>query len=246
MHLSRVACTIVALLAVASAATPASAQHSFTVDGRRLVPRTDSLAIFYVADGDTTRTGTVRDELALVEQDGRQLLRRVYATVDGLLGTRSDTLVDDAVTLLPVRHRSRTERGREALDFAGDGVAGWLWLANGDSLEVRTMVPAGVFNASSFDLVLRASDLREGWSAVLPVFLPHARAVAPLPAHVTGVETAGGEPCWRVDAVFSGMPVTFWIGQRSRALRQQVMQLRPGVAILFRAFATAGPTDRAT
>ncbi|MDQ3951257.1 MAG: hypothetical protein M3282_13065, partial [Gemmatimonadota bacterium] len=39
--------------------------------------------------------------------------------------------------------------------------------------------------------------------------------------------------CWRVDAEFTGMPVTFWVDQQSRRLCQQVMHVQPGVQILF-------------
>lgn len=77
--------------------------------------------------------------------------------------------------------------------------------------------------------------LKAGWVASVPTFLPSTRAVAPLEARVTEIETVGGEPCWRVQATFTGTPVTFWIVKSSRALRQQLMQTRPDVQILFRA-----------
>jgi hypothetical protein len=222
-------------------AVPAAAQR-IAVDGRRLTAGTDSLAIFYIQDGDTTRTGLLRDDLTFLEESGRLVLRRVYRTADRGLGARLDTLVDLATTLEPVRHRSRTNRTREVLDFAGGQVRGWLWLANGDSVAVAAPVAPGTVNASAFDLVLRAADLRAGWSADVPAFLPHARATVILRPRVTGLEDVAGEPSWRVEADFTGMPVTFWIGQRSRALHQQVMQLRPDVAILFR---RAGPGGHA-
>ena len=225
--------------------TTASAQRSLGVDAGRLAVGTDSLAIYYVSGTDTTRTGTLRDELTMVEEGGRRLVRRVYGTVDRLLGTRLDSLTDIASTLEPVRHRSRTDRGREALDFAAGRVAGWLWLADGDSVRVQAAVEAGVINASTFDLALRASDLREGWQAEIPAFLPSTRSVTALTARVAGVDSVDGESCWRVEAVFAGTPVTFWIGQRSRALRQQVMRLRPDAAILFRRPVTATAPRRA-
>lgn len=221
-------------LALLLIAAPATAQQTVAVDGRRLTAGIDSLAIFYIQGGDTTRTGLLRDELTFLEEDGRRVLRRVYRTVDRVLGPRIDTLVDVAATLEPVRHRSSTDRAREVLNFAAGQVTGWLWLANGDSVAVSAPVATGTVNASAFDLVLRASDLREGWAAEVPAFLPNARATTALRARVTGVEVVAGEPCWRVAAEFTGMPVTFWIGQRSRALRQQLMQFRPDAAVLFR------------
>jgi hypothetical protein len=247
-HASSPMRTFVIGLALLLSAAPAAAQPT-AVDGQRLTAGTDSLAIFFIQDGDTTRTGRLHDELAFLEEDGRRVLRRVYRTVDRILGTRVDTLVDLATTLAPVRHRSRTDRTREVLDFAAGQVTGWLWLANGDSVAVAEPVTAGTVNASAFDLVLRAADLRNGWSAEVSAFLPQVRATTALRARVTGVEEVAGEPCWRVEAEFTGMPVTFWIGQRSRALRQQVMQLRPDAAILFRHVGPGGHdarTGRAT
>lgn len=224
-------------LAVGGALVPAllGAQPGVAVDVRRLTPGVDSLAVFYVRGGDTVQTGIICDELAIVEEGGRRVVRRTYGTLDKVMGDRRDTMVDLAATLAPVRHRSVTERGREALDFGAAGATGWLWLANGDSVAVRTALPAGAIHSSSFDLVLRAADLREGWSAEVPAFLPPARAVVALRARVAGVEAIGGDPCWKVEAEFTGMPVTFWISQRSRALRQQVMRIRPTESIVFRA-----------
>jgi hypothetical protein len=80
----------------------------------------------------------------------------------------------------------------------------------------------------------------------VPTFLASARVVSALRARVTGAETIGGEICWRVQVDFTGMPVTFWIGQTSRALRQQVMQIRPDVQILFRPAMPSKPNDRTT
>lgn len=226
------------LTAALVAAAPLQAQAP-ALDPARLVPGVDSLAVFFVSGTDTTRTGTLRDEITLVDEGGQRRLRRVYATVDRLLGTRLDTLVDDAATLAPVRHRSRTERGMERIDFVAGVASGWLHLVDGDSVAVRVPVAAGVVNASSFDLALRAAPLAEGWSAEVPAFIPTTRAVTPLRARVAGVETIDGRECWRVDAEFAGTPVTFWIDRRTRALRQQVMRVRADAAILFRAMPPA-------
>jgi hypothetical protein len=240
--LSRVLAAGLALAAAGPAAAQGGAPDP---DARRLRPGVDSLAIYLVRGADTTRTGTLRDELAVVREGDRDLLRRVYVSSDRVLGARVDTLVDGLADLRPVRHRSRTERSAEALDFAAGRASGWLRLANQDSVGVDAAA-AGAYNASSFDLVLRASSLRDGWEATVPAFLPPARAISPMRARVTGVESVGGEPCWRVQAEFSGTPVTFWIGQSSRALRQQVLQVRPDVQILFRRAAPVAPGGRAT
>ena len=236
---------LIATLAAGALPALAAAQRPTPgPDGRLLRLGVDSLAMYLVQGTDTTRTGTLRDELSVVHEDGRELLRRVYISIDRVLGTRVDTLVDVRAALRPVRHRSHTDRAVEVIDFAAGRASGWLRLANGDSVAVDAAADA--FNASSFDLVLRASPLREGWEATIPTFYPPTRAVMALRARVVGVEHVAQERCWRVQAEFGGTPVTFWIGQTSRALRQQVMQVRPGVQILFRPMTASTPPRRAT
>jgi len=198
-----------------------------------LRPGVDSLAVFFINGFDTTRTGMVRDEIAFVESGGRRLVRRVYQTKDRVLGARLDTLVDEAAALAPVSHHSRSSSMLEFLEFADGRVSGWVRLANGDSIRVDAPIAARIFNASTFDLVLRTSPLSENWEAEIPSFLASTRTVVPLKVKVTGAEMVDGEPAWRVQADFAGTPVTFWIGKESRRLKRQVMQLRPDRAILF-------------
>ena len=214
-------------------------------DARRLRPGVDSLAIFLVRGSDTTRTGTLRDELMVVREGDRELLRRVYVSADRVLGTRVDTLVDVLSNLRPVRHRSRSDRTIEILDFAAGRARGWLRLTNQDSVAVDAPAEAA-YNASSFDLVLRASTLSDGWAVTVPAFVPQVRAVSPMRARVVDPETVNGEVCWRVQAEFGGTPVTFWIGQISRTLQQQVMQVGPDVQILFRRTSPTTRNGRAT
>lgn len=175
------------------------------VDGRRLTMRVDSLAIYLIQGKDTTRTGVLRDELAVVTEGNRQLIRRIYMSTDKVLGTSVDTLTDQLSDLRPVRHRSHSTRSIEILDFTAGRARGWMRLPK---------------------------------QATINTFIASSRVVTPLSARVVDEETIGGERCWRVQADFSGTPVTFWIGQTSRRLRQQVMVLRPDMQILFR---TAGP-----
>jgi hypothetical protein len=203
------------------------------VDGRFLRGGTDSLAIYVVRDGDTTRTGMLWDELAAAELEGRGVLRRVYRTEDRILGARLDTIVDEFPSLAPIQSVSASRHGAEVLSFTRNRVRGWKQLVNGDSVPIDVALPATVYNSATFDLVLRAASLRDGWQAAVPAFLGNTRTVVTLTAKVAGTERIGSSVCWRVDAEFAGMPVTFWIDQSSRKLCKQVMQVSPGVQILF-------------
>jgi hypothetical protein len=236
----RLALPTLLLLAVSHA----HAQQQISgIDGRLLRTGVDSLAIYLVRDGDTTRTGMLWDELAPIELDGRRALRRVYRSEDRILGARLDTIVDELPTLVPIRSRSRSRQGLEFLDFAPDRVRGWMRLVNGDSVPIDVTLAGDVYNSATFDLVLRAAPLRAGWQAEVPAFLPNTRTVALLRAKVGRADRVGTTLCWRVDAEFTGMPVTFWVDQRSRRLCQQVMHVRPGMQILF-APAMAEPSSK--
>lgn len=203
-------------------------------DGRRLAVGMDSLAVFVIQGRDTVRSGFIRDELRIVRDGNREVLRRVYHSTDRLLGSRTDTLTDLLENLRPVRHRSHSERSAERIDFTSGRARGWLRLLNGDSVTVDAAVSADAYNSSSFDLVLRASSLQSGWQTTVPTFVSSARANVPMTARVAGEESVGGEICWRVQTEFGGTPVTFWISKKSRRLVKQIMMVRPEMQILFR------------
>ena len=193
----------------------------------------DTLEVFFVRGIDTTRTGTLIDEVSFLESGDRLLLRRVYRSQDNVLGARIDTLTDDGISLRPVSHRSRTSSALEFLEFSTTAVNGWLLLANGDSVAVSVPVEGDFYNASSFDLVLRASPLHDSWKVSVPSFFAGSRSMAELHARVEGTDTLEGRPTWRVQADFGGTPVTFWVDKDSRRLTRQWMQFRPDAGILF-------------
>lgn len=218
-----------ALFAVAACSPDAP----FEADGRLLPEGTDTLAIYRIRGSDTLRSGRTIDELRLVEEGRRALLHRIYRTEDDRLGTRVNTLVDEQLSLAPVRHRSGSPRTREVLDFADGRVRGWLREEAGDSVPVDVAIGDSVRNASSFDLVVRASPLAEGWETTVPAFLPNTRTVVPMRAVMGGSEELGGRPTWRVEADFNGMPVIFWIDKATRAIRRQVMVVGPDAMVLL-------------
>lgn len=114
-----------------------------------------------------------------------------------------------------------------------------------DSLRVDTKLAPGVIDGASFDMALRAAPLDAPWTGEFVAFLSNVRSTATLSARVTGVETIAGVPCWRVDALFASMPVTFWIERETRRLRQQVMEVGSGMRVLFAPMPAAqGSRDR--
>jgi hypothetical protein len=201
--------------------------------GSRLTPGTDTLASYLIQGRDTAQTGIVIDELTVRELEGVRVLHRVYRTESAQLGNSIDTLVDQLASLAPMRQHSRSLRAIELIRFSAARAQGTLLQPTGDSIKVDVALPAPVYSSASFDLVLRASPLAEGWSAAVPAFVTSTRTVVSMTARVAGVDVIDGEECWRVAAEYMGMPVTFWVSRATRRLRKQEMRIRADMTILF-------------
>jgi hypothetical protein len=193
----------------------------------------DSLAVYLVRGSDTVPVGHVRDELTIHKVDGAAHFVRVYTSINRLFGNGVDTIVDRTEGLFPVSHHSHGDEEATTLDFTRGRVRGWRWSAFGDSSRINTELPAVAYNGASFDLILRASELEPGLRIAIPSFLWRSRTVDTLTAQARGLETLRGVDCWVVDANFSGMSVTFWIEDGGRRLRQQVMDVQPGVQMIY-------------
>jgi hypothetical protein len=222
------------LLLTLTAGRALFAQEAISLDGRRLRLGVDSLEVFLVRGADTTRTGMIRDRLEMFHSPEGPLLRRIYTTADQVLGAGVDSITDRLPTLAPVRHRGPGPKFVQTLDFVPGRVTGSVAEAGKPAVPVNYPVPATVYNASTLDLVLRSADLREGWRAEVPIALALMESVARMPAAVVGVESVDGHPCWRVDANYFGMKVSFYIDQTTRQLRRQVMQIGPDEYLLLR------------
>jgi len=190
-------------------------------DGRRLAQRTDTFATYFIRGSDTVRSGTV---IVTIRSDGT-LLTRTHDDEESF-APQHDTIVDRVDSFLPVAHRSHTASGTGVLRFERGAATGWQRLVNGDSMAVNMPFPAGVYNAASFDLIVRASDLREGLQLDLRGFRLGDNVVVTLRGRVTGTEVVDGRPCWVFRGSNGMLPVTFWVDQETRALRRQLLQFQ--------------------
>ncbi|MFI5235899.1 MAG: hypothetical protein ACHQXA_09325 [Gemmatimonadales bacterium] len=223
-------------LLLAGVARAASAQTTAglpRVDGHRIPLQVDTFAVYLLRGRDTIRTGTVRDQ---VTSDGTNLIR-VYSTTDRILGSDLDTIIDRLDDLAPVAFRGRSAEFVARINFSATAATGSIHLVNGDSVQLDLVLPHPIYGGTSFDMVARAADLREGLKMTVPAFLVESRAIASLPGEVTGSAVIDGHDCWVFRGDFGTMPVTFWIDKRTRALRRQLMQMRIDMGILF----TNGP-----
>ena len=215
-------------------------------DGRRLTLSTDTLVKFVIQGGDTIETGFIVDELRHITLDGRPALQRIYRSEDRQTVRSLDTLVDDASSLAPIMTASRSLRAIERVSYFPLRAHGVLHQPTGDSIAIDVALPALVYSSSSFDLVLRAAPLAEGWEAEVPSFVASSRVVVPMRARVHSVERIDDRECWRVEAEFMGMSVAFWVDTESRRLCQQVMRIRADLIVLYKRPTAAQRGRRAT
>lgn len=198
-------------------------------DGRLLPLQTDTFAIYYVWDADTVRTGTVVDVL---RSEGDRLIR-VFDQADHALGPEFDSVISRVRDLGPVAYHGASDDRVAHLEFTPTSITGWLRRENGDSVALDLSRPAVVYDGFSYDLVVRASELSDGYRLTVPVFVLGPNSIVPVTGGVTGSEVVNGHDCWVFAADFAGLPVTFWIDKKTRALRRQFLRLRKNGGALF-------------
>ena len=221
------------VLAVAASSALAQAPAAPQPDGRLLRLGSDSLEVYVVRLGEAKRTGSLIDQLDTVRVNGETMLRRIYRTNDTALGTSVDTLVDVFATLEPRSVRSHFSRGAEKLDWQPSRVVGVVEESEGATRSIDSPRPTGWYSSASFDLILRASPLAEGFRISVPTFSGRDGSHV-LTAAVVGSEVvAGYGDTWHIEADFAGLPVTFWISKTSRRLVRQIMHLSPTMEIMF-------------
>lgn len=228
-------------LAVAANSALAQAPAAPQPDGRRLRLTSDSLEVYVVRLGEAKRTGSLIDRLDTVRVNGETMLRRIYRTNDTALGTGVDTLLDTFATLQPHSVRSHFSRGSEILDWQPSRVVGVVEESEGTTRSIDSPRPAGWYSSSSFDVILRASPLADGYKISVPSFSGRQGSNV-LTATVAGSEAIEGfGDTWRVEADFAGLMVTLWINKSSRRVVRQVMHVSPTLEIMFVA-TRAGPS----
>jgi hypothetical protein len=222
-----------ALAALAAFVAPYAGAQTYapTPNTAQLHCGVDTLEVYLVHGQARRKTGTVIDACHVIDRGGEQVVERVYSTVDALLGSRTDTIVDIWKTLLPVSYRSHATQGDVTLDWVDRVITGRLAFTGQEPIVVNEPA-AGSYNGASFDLILRASPLAAGYSVDVPSYVPK-QGVKSLTAKVVGEESTGGHDAWRVDADFDGLPVTFWISKDQHRLLKQVMHVAPGADLEF-------------
>jgi hypothetical protein len=204
------------------------------LDPRRLQLTTDSLEIYVIRQGDRQRAGTIVDALDTVRVNGELRLRRIYRRTDAVLGNGVDTLVDGYADLRLRLVDSRSDGGGvEHTEWRNGRVVGVVEQGGNTTRQVDTAAASGVYSSASFDLILRAAPLAQGYTLTIPAFSGRQGAKT-LSAKVAATEMLPGiGETWRVEADVGGRAVTFWISKGSRRLVRQLVRVTPGIEVLF-------------
>jgi len=203
-------------------------------DGRRLQLGTDSLEVFIVRQRQWQRTGTIVDRLDTIRVGGELRLQRVYRRTDAVLGNGVDTLIDHFPDLAPRSAHSRSDDGgTELLAWSAGRITGTLDQPAKSTRSIDTTVAPSLYSSASFDLILRASPLAEGYEIAVSAYSAR-RGATMLTGKVIGTELlAGLGDTWRVDANFGGISVTFWIAKTSRRLIREIVRVSPEIEFVF-------------
>lgn len=224
------------LLAVAlvSATIQAQASPVSGLNPKLLRLTTDSLEVYLVRQGERYRSGTIVDALDTVRVDDELRLQRVYRRTDVALGNGVDTLVDAFADLTLRRIDSRSDEGGVEHEAWRSGrIVGVVEQSGKPTRQIDMAAPGGAYSSASFDLVVRAAPLVDGYTVTVSAFSGRQGAKT-VSARVAASETLFPfGATWRVEADFGGRAATIWITKDSRRLVRQLVHVAPGLEILI-------------
>jgi hypothetical protein len=123
--------------------------------------------------------------------------------------------------------------GVEHVEWRNGRITGAVEQTGKPARHIDTPAAGGVYSGASFDLILRAAPLANGYTLTLPAFSGR-QGPKTISAKVAGSET---QPrfgaTWRVEADFGGRTATFWITKDSRRLVRQLVNVATGIQFLI-------------
>ena len=222
------------VLTLISTSIEAQARPVAGLNPKLLALTTDSLEVYILRQGKQGRSGTIVDALDTVRVNGELRLRRVYTRTDEILGSGVDTLLDAFADITLRRIDSRSDGGGvEREEWRNGRIVGVLEQNGRTVKQIDTAAVDGAYSSASFDLILRAAPLANGYAITLPAFSGR-RGAKTVSAKVVGSETLPPfGATWRLDVDFGGRSAMFWITKDSRRLVRQRVNAAPGVDFLF-------------
>ncbi|HMA24119.1 MAG TPA: hypothetical protein VKP00_08990, partial [Gemmatimonadaceae bacterium] len=145
-----------------------------------------------------------------------------------------DTLVDAFADLRLRLVDSRSEGGGvEHVEWRNGRVVGVVEQSGTATRQVDTAATSAVYSSSSFDLIVRAAPLAQGYALTIPAFSGRQGAKT-VSAKVAASETLPRlGATWRVEADLGGRSATYWIAKDSHRLVRALVRVTPGIEILL-------------
>ena len=223
-----------AAIALVSSTIQAQAKSVAGLDPRLLRLTTDSLEVYIVNQGERYRSGTIVDALDTVRVNGELRLQRIYSRTDVALGNGIDTLVDALADLTLRLVDSRSDGGGvEHVEWRNGRIVGTIEQSDKPRRKINVAAPGGMYGSASFDLILEAAPLADGYTVSIPAFSGR-QGPKTVSAKVAGSEKLPRfGATWRVDVDLGGRTATFWITKDSRRLVRQLVHVAPETEILI-------------
>ncbi len=155
---------LVPRLATAQATVPGAPN----IESTRIRYGTFEYVLSVVRDGEEQITGTLVDEILPIRGDD-PVINRVQTTRRSG-GVVVDSTMSDAQTLAPRWHHGVQPQRAVLLEFDGTRIRGRITPAHGAARMLDTVVADVFFDASNWDLAVRALPLDEGDAAVIQVY----------------------------------------------------------------------------
>jgi hypothetical protein len=216
-----------------------------SLDGDRVRPGVWEIHYIRAANGGEEEIGFVRQQLDVIEHDGETLLRSVMR-FGGPRGTGVDSAMAVRGTLHPRSHRGIQPSGSTlTLDFGDTWVSGVSVEQGKEPLSKRRDLPAPLFDANMFEVVLGALPLGEGLHVRIPTYVFEREDPLWFEARVTGIEdvTVDGvtSAAWAVAVRTERGDGTFWIDRASRQFVKGVFRGPDGAELrMIRSAAPSG------
>lgn len=187
--------------------------------GARITGSVTRYALTMYRDADEIPVGRLTDMVRIDTANGTPVIVRVQQLQRGTI-TLVDSTTTDLQTVAPRSRRALQQNRRLLLEFNGPRVKGAIALLDVPQVPLDTTLMLAPFDASNWELLLRALPLAKGFAARFPVYDPDV-GLREYRVHVTGSATIQGEAAHVVILTIArGRESVVWVSQTSGVVLQ--------------------------
>ena len=185
----------------------------------RIVNGSVRYALTMYRDADEIPVGRLFDAVQVDTVDGAAIIRRVQRLQRGTV-TLVDSTTTHAATLAPHTRRALQQNRRVLLEFSGRRVKGSVAPLDLPPVPLDTTLVLAPFDASNWELLLRALPLEKGFAARFPVYDPDV-GLREYRVLVTGSTAIQGEPAHVVTLTIArNRESVVWVSEQSGLVLQ--------------------------